>query len=95
LVSVSYFLDVSIVIIATSSFDFVRIRYLLDVNLTLLLQPPVIASLPDTTSISEDLSTRTLIHTLNVTDVDVADVPICLLNSHTSLFDVSTITSSG
>ena len=54
----------------------------------------MIHNLPDTASISEDVSTRTLIHTLNVTDVDVADVHTCVLNSHTSIFDVSKITPS-
>ena len=77
-----------------SSFGIRIVSYFLDANITLLLQPPIIASLPDTTSISEDLSTRTLIHTLNVTDVDVADVHTCVLNSHTSIFDVSKVTPS-
>ena len=48
----------------------------------------MIDSLPDTTSISEDLSTRTLLHTLDVTDVDVPDTVTCVLNTHTTLFEI-------
>ncbi|XP_063416621.1 protocadherin Fat 4-like [Mytilus trossulus] len=50
--------------------------------------PPVINSLPSTESISEDLITKTLIHTLNVTDVNTADIITCALNSHTTLFEI-------
>ncbi|VDI29019.1 Hypothetical predicted protein [Mytilus galloprovincialis] len=51
--------------------------------------PPVINSLPFTESISEDLITKTLIHTLNVTDVNTADIITCALNSHTILFEIA------
>ncbi|CAG2252803.1 FAT4 [Mytilus edulis] len=51
--------------------------------------PPVINSLPYTESISEDLITKTLIHTLNVTDVNAADIITCALNSHTTLFEIA------
>ncbi|CAC5398928.1 unnamed protein product [Mytilus coruscus] len=51
--------------------------------------PPVINSLPYTESISEDLITKTLIHTLNVTDVNAADIITCTLNSHTTLFELA------
>ncbi|CAG2228522.1 unnamed protein product [Mytilus edulis] len=50
--------------------------------------PPVINSLPYTESISEDLITTTLIHTLNITDVNAADIITCALNSHTTLFQL-------
>ena len=54
----------------------------------LLLQPPVINNLPETTSMSEDLSTRTIIYKLNVTDVNVADTVTCWLTTHTDIFEV-------
>ncbi|CAC5398925.1 unnamed protein product [Mytilus coruscus] len=51
--------------------------------------PPEINSLPNTESISEDLSTQTLIHNLNVTDVNTADIITCSLNSNNALFEIS------
>ncbi|XP_076076457.1 protocadherin Fat 1-like [Mytilus galloprovincialis] len=51
--------------------------------------PPEINSLPNTESISEDVSTRTLIHNLNVTDVNAADIITCTLNSNNALFELS------
>ncbi|XP_076080884.1 cadherin EGF LAG seven-pass G-type receptor 2-like [Mytilus galloprovincialis] len=53
--------------------------------------PPVINSLPYTESISEDLMTYTLIHTLNVTDVNIADIITCTLNSQNTLFELTKI----
>ncbi|XP_063447855.1 protocadherin Fat 4-like [Mytilus trossulus] len=65
-----------------------------DADLTINLiqnQPPVINSLPTTESISEDLNTRTLVHTLNVTDVNTADTVTCAFNPNNALFELSKI----
>ncbi|VDI50206.1 Hypothetical predicted protein, partial [Mytilus galloprovincialis] len=51
--------------------------------------PPVINSLPTTESISEDLNTRTLVHSLNVTDVNTADIVTCAFNPNNALFELS------
>ncbi|VDI04803.1 Hypothetical predicted protein [Mytilus galloprovincialis] len=53
--------------------------------------PPVINSLPTTESISEDLNTRTLVHSLNVTDVNTADIVTCAFNPNNALFELSKI----
>ncbi|CAG2207431.1 FAT4 [Mytilus edulis] len=53
--------------------------------------PPVINSLPTTESISEDLNTRTLVHALNVTDVNAADTVTCAINPNNALFELSKI----
>ncbi|XP_052063137.1 protocadherin-23-like [Mytilus californianus] len=54
---------------------------------------PVINSLPDSVSLLEDVNTNTLLHTLNVTDIE-GDNITCLLNSNSSLFEVTLITPS-
>ena len=51
-------------------------------------QPPVIHSLPDSTSFLEDLYTNTLLHTINVTDA-TGDAVTCTLNPNSSIFHVS------
>lgn len=55
-----------------------------------ILQPPVIQSLPDTTSLSEDANTNTLLHTLIVTDAE-SNTITCTLNPTSTIFDVSLI----
>ena len=55
------------------------------------MQPPVINNLPNTTDVEEDTSTRTLIYTLNVTDENIADNITCVLDTYTSMFDVTEI----
>ncbi|CAC5396996.1 FAT4 [Mytilus coruscus] len=53
--------------------------------------PPVINNLPTSESISEDINTRTLVHTLNVTDVNSADTVNCAINPNNALFEISKI----
>ncbi|CAC5377744.1 unnamed protein product [Mytilus coruscus] len=54
---------------------------------------PVINSLPDSVSLLEDVNTNTLLHTLNVTDIE-GDNITCVLNPNSSLFEVSLIPPS-
>jgi hypothetical protein len=49
--------------------------------------------LPDSTSFLEDLNTRTLLHTINVTD-PTGDPVSCTLNPPSAVFDVSIIPSN-
>ncbi|XP_052105766.1 uncharacterized protein LOC127738521 [Mytilus californianus] len=52
--------------------------------------PPVIQSLPNSTSLIEDANTNTLLHTLTVTDAE-SDTITCMLNPTSAIFDVSLI----
>ncbi|CAG2199308.1 unnamed protein product [Mytilus edulis] len=56
-------------------------------------QAPVINSLPDSVSLLEDINTNTLLHTLNVTDIE-GDNITCVLNPNSSLFEVTLIPPS-
>ncbi|CAC5377748.1 FAT4 [Mytilus coruscus] len=56
--------------------------------------PPVFNSLPSSTNVSEDIVSRTLLHTLNVTDENSNDNVTCVLNTHTDTFTLETILPS-
>ncbi|CAG2228748.1 unnamed protein product [Mytilus edulis] len=50
--------------------------------------PPVFNSLPTNTNISEEVITKTFLHLLNITDVDVNDTISCVLTAHTDTFSL-------
>ncbi|XP_052063136.1 cadherin-23-like [Mytilus californianus] len=54
--------------------------------------PPILNSLPSSTNVSEDIISKTLLHTLNVTDEN--DNVTCVLNTHTDKFTLETISPS-